>query len=1597
MAKSMKMNDSATLGDRYNLISAARNGSARVCAAFGGQGPRNLNCFQDLVELYQNNDKDLRKVIEVASKTLSKLAGGSHWSGFHDSLGFELDEWLVQPDSAPGPEHMALAPMSFPINTLISLAQYCITCNALSLDPGAFRSCLTSTIGHSQGIFAAAAISRASSWESFYEVVDWALTISFYVGLEAHVAAPPARITATAAADCIEYGEGQPASMLVVTGLNEKQVKQLVEKVNISAGSDAQRVYLALRNARDKYVVAGPPQSLRSVCLEVRRISSSGEDQTRLAYNKRRPDVYARFLPVSAPFHTPYLNVVEQRVASAVFPPSPFQGIDLGIPVLHPSTGLNLQNFAGGELVAMLTRAVCFDVGDWHSVCSSLESTSHILSFAPGNVGSLVSEITEGSGLHIVEVARTPNLQSLPPELFSGGSGTEDEVHAIAQSCSWATRFGPRLVADECGNLRVETHMTRLFGTHAIMVGGMTPTTVSWDFCAAVANAGYHIEIAGGGYVNVECFESALRRLAAAIPAHRGITCNLLYANPRMIAWQVALLRRLNAEGINVAGITIGAGIPSPEVVREYIETLGLQHISFKPGSQLAIDQVIEIARQHPSVPVGLQWTGGRAGGHHSLEDFHEPILRSYSRIRACSNLVLIGGSGFGGAADTTPYLTGEWAWRFGYPQMPFDGIMLGSRMMVAKEAHTSLEAKKLIVDAPGVEDPEWLSTLDKPAGGVISIVSEMGQSIHMLATRGVMLWKEFDQHIFSIKDRKERLKYLQLHRDEIVFRLNRDYQRPWFAMLDDGQYADIEDMTYAQVIGRLCALLYVSRQSRWIDMTYLTLVLEFIHIAEERYGLRVDRSGERPKEIVTAFLKSFGPHAHDLLYPEDEALLLALFRRRGQKPVPFIPKLDENFETYFKKDSLWQSEDIDAVVECDAQRTCIIQGPVAVRYSRSCNESVKDILDGICSEQIRALRESGHGVVGCTSSNLTMPLPPDLDKLPGVHLTSNETSRLYALTGSHDLLDPDMLLRQIAGSDPWCHSALMEKWIYSNGKRMENPIRSAFHLHTGDCVEVELEESGATREITLYSQSQHPKAVVRTALSIQSRDGHTITATFSFPAYINLRTPRTELSFRLSALLAGGYVLHEEVPSRIDNFRNLYAHLWLDKDYPTFGISSLTSEIAGETAVLSQDAVQEFTNVIRQSDPVQLQNWNPQGHVPLDYCVVVAWKALTAPVTILAPHCDLSKLLHRSITFKYASSAAPLEIGDVLTTSSRITSNSHQPNGKLIEVSADINRAGAHVVAVKSVFFIPGQFPDQDEQFSSSDEPEMTVKVLSEVTQALLRSKRWLRLWEPTLDLVGRTLTFSLNSNTVYRASSTLNLLQVTGVVRMTNSGGGLSHVGRVHFKERCHGNPVMEFLRRHGETKALRSNLKSPGWNISTTAYIRAPLQSISYAKVSHDTNPIHVSPVFARFVGLPGTVVHGMHTSALVRRTIEWSVGDADRSRFRRWHVSFEGMVTPNDKLRIEFQHIAMEEGLMVFKVQAFNEERGEKVVEAEASLQQPHTALVFAGQGSQERGMGMALYESRPEAKDLWTRGEELLREKYGKYNNPRLDSGVCPEC
>ena len=1561
------------------LFEAARNGNASIGLVFGGQGSGNPNCVKELRDLYLSNREYLTDIIDASASTINDLANQPDTSDFYENYGFDLKAWLEEPDSVPSRSYVASAPISFPIIGLISLSHFCITCKTLNKTPGSVRDLLRGVTGHSQGIVAAAAVSRSDSWDSFLESTCLAIEMLFWIGFESHHANPASSLSAAAIKDCEDAGEGKPSSMLSVRGLDHDTIMRLVLDTNSHVGKH-ERVYLGLINCRENVVLTGSPKSLRGVSLYLRKIrASEGTDQSRTPFKQRKPIINHQFLPISAAFHSPYMHSAASNVLEALKARS-FTGDDLGAPLFHTRTGGNLQKFGPCDVIASLITMVTTEMVDWPEVCKQFKF-SHLLDFGPGRIGGLVHEMTEGSGLRVI--LATEN--SAPSQDF----GTKSEIFAPVMppdAPDWGRLYGPRLHKTAEGKTILDTKMSRLFGVPPVMVAGMTPTTVAWDFVAAVMNAGYHVELAGGGYSNSTDFEQAIRKISSAVPTHRGITCNLIYVNPRAIAWQVPLLRQLVRSGIAINGLTIGAGIPSPEIAKDYIETIGLKHISFKPGSFDAIQQVIAIAQANPEFPIGLQWTGGRAGGHHSFEDFHTAILKAYGQIRACPNIVLIAGSGFGGADDTLPYLSGEWSCSLGHPLMPFDGVLLGSRMMVAREAHTSLEAKTLIAQARGTEDSEWHKSYDGPVGGVITVMSEMGQPIHKLATRGVMLWKDLDDRVFNIKDQSKRLAVLQKNRTEIIQRLNKDFAKPWFGVNSQNAAVDIEDMTYQEVLHRLTSLMYVRHQNRWIDPSYRTILLDFLQRAQERLtpGSHFQADGfEDPYELLAKFSRCYRVSESELLYPEDVSYFISLCRRKGQKPVNFIPRLDEHFETWFKKDSLWQAEDIDAVVDKDAQRVCIIQGPVAARHADQIDEPAGSILGGIVDSHVQTLLRHGvpEQLLDPEQLHNNPSVAPPLE-LKNVAFNESRFEKKYKFAKSGPLPNLGSVIHHLTHWEAdWLRGCLTERSIFQGPVRQSNPILASFKPGHGDLIIQKRRDGGQIESMSFYT-SPGLKNEVQEALTLSTLDGHTITVKLHAPGPLGTSPVTIPFTFTYSPD-NNDCKLSEVMEGRDAKIKAFYAALWLNGQPDLAPETDLQSEFAGERVVLSPKAVADFMSVIGKSDLEQSMPELPQRFVPMDICIVVAWTALVKPLTIPAIGGDLLRLLHQSNSFEYFPRVKPLELGDIVESSSRIGAISVQSTGKKVEVVAEIRRDDEPIMKVVSTFFIQGQFLDDEIDFRNAPEVDMEMNVTSVKMQELLRSRGWLSL-DTSVTLLDSTILFRVNTQSQHCQGTRSSNLKVTGEAFLQKKDGILERIGAIYFQGvACRGNPVTDFLSRHGSPRQQPRLLNKPGWKGESSWKLRIPGRNFAYSRVSKDINPIHTSSVFAGYNHLPGTITHGMFTSAAVRRVVEKVVAEADVARFRKYSASFVGLVLPNDILRIEIQHVAMAEGNMVLKIQAHNDTTDDKVLEAEAEIEQACTTYLFCGQGSQEKGMGMALYNESAAARALWDRGDNFLANLYGK--------------
>ena len=106
-----------------------------------------------------------------------------------------------------------------------------------------------------------------------------------------------------------------------------------------------------------------------------------------------------------------------------------------------------------------------------------------------------------------------------------------------------------------------------------------------------------------------------------------------------------------------------------------------------------------------------------------------------------------------------------------------------------------------------------------------------------------------------------------------------------------------------------------------------------------------------------------------------------------------------------------------------------------------------------------------------------------------------------------------------------------------------------------------------------------------------------------------------------------------------------------------------------------------------------------------------------------------------------------------------------------------------------------------------------------------------------------------------------------------------------------------------------------------------------TVRYAGASGDFNPIHIDEEFARQVGLPGRILHGLWTMAQVARAQTEAAGGPEA--LQRLRVQFRGMGLPEHEVVVRSKVAAVEHG--VARVDTVAEQDGKAIIRnAEAEI-------------------------------------------------------------
>ena len=857
----------------------------------------------------------------------------------------------------------------------IALTQLGALIDAAGLGLDVANTAPVAVLGHSQGVLGAHMVNvirKAGSIEAAGQQIDEILAIAELIGVAGTRKARELALTA-------QHAGATP--MLSVRGATKRQVEVLASRVPNPRGP----ISIAVTNSSNNHVLSGYPEDLAA--FEVEAGKEHKRQQTLRDEKVRGGAVFGpvlEYLEVTLPFHSPLMaDAVEQAVAWA-----------------H---ACGFKETRTRELAA----EVLLNHVDWAArVKAMLESCDPsklwIVDFGPGNtLGKLIGNLIQGTGVGVVEATTMAERSAL--------STMEDEP---VRTQNWKT-FAPKVLHTPAGD-KIRTKFTDLTGKPPVLLPGMTPTTVDPEIVAAAANAGYWAEIGGGGQVTADVFDRHVAELENLLEEGRTVEFNAMFMDRYLWNLQFGpsgIVPKKRASGTPIDGVIVSAGIPELDEAKALVASLqadGLPYVGFKPGTVAQIRQVVAIAKAVAPTTILMQVEGGSAGGHHSWESLDDLLTSTYAEVRACSNLVLVAGGGIGTPERAADYISGQWARAYDLPDMPVDGVLIGTAVMTAKEAHTSPAVKQLLVKTPGITDTsadadpfapageKWVPS-GKSVGGVSSGLSHLHADIYEVENASAACGRLL---VRVMKHPEE----LESRRDEIIKALDAT-AKPYFG--------DLASMTYVEWAERFVDLVFPV-----VDPTYS---LRFLHLLQ-RIEARVcgQESGEftslfagvddvasDPKAAIAKLEAAYPQVAEIHVTPADVAWFPVLVSEYP-KPMPFVPVIDNDLLRRWGQDQLWQSED--ARYSADSVR--VIPGPISVAGITTVDEPVAHILGRFEAAALERTRELQSGAStdayselgGAESAEAFIRTCPNISWVG--HLTTNPAYGTQVGDANYEIID---------------------------------------------------------------------------------------------------------------------------------------------------------------------------------------------------------------------------------------------------------------------------------------------------------------------------------------------------------------------------------------------------------------------------------------------------------------------------------------------------------------------------------------------------------------------------------------------------------------
>jgi len=292
----------------------------------------------------------------------------------------------------------------------------------------------------------------------------------------------------------------------------------------------------------------------------------------------------------------------------------------------------------------------------------------------------------------------------------------------------------------------------------------------------------------------------------------------------------------------------------------------------------------------------------------------------------------------------------------------------------------------------------------------------------------------------------------------------------------------------------------------------------------------------------------------------------------------------------------------------------CILQGPVAAKWSIVKDEPVKDLLDNINKALIQRLLERKYGgdmSAVPTIDYLAVQCKAFPKSLPGV--TRTEGGNLVTFKVGSTLPETESWFRTLAGSElNWLFALISSPTVVQDTSYVDNALRRILVPRAGQKVVVKYAGSlplSVTVHGAARSYGEHIPAFK--ALNIVFNPETKLIDLTLFEERQDVAVP---LSLQFQYCPSQGFApIHEIASGRNERIKQFYWKLWFGDDEVLPNID-IHENFVGPDATINSSDVEQFCAVAGNLGESFKVARNDNVQAPMDFAIVTYWKVMSIP-----------------------------------------------------------------------------------------------------------------------------------------------------------------------------------------------------------------------------------------------------------------------------------------------------------------------------------------------------------------------------------------------